>query len=142
MPIFKGLTYREDYETAIEYLSSYEPRHSPKFDMVNAPLQLQELIRVSYMPRGEERSKWLNDFVTQSWSVPDGEAEVLLAEDHLNAIRYVNRYLRKANEKLKQNGFLVVSFDSSAKRRVQFFSKYPKFIAEFLYFFDFIWHRV
>ena len=140
--LFKGLTYRENYEEAIAYLSNDEPKHSPKFDMVSAPVELQELISKAYLPRSEERSKWLNDFAVRCWEVPDGEADVLLAEDHLNAIRYVNRYLRKANDKLKQGGFLVVSFDSAAKRRVQFFSKYPKPIAKFLYFFDFLWHRV
>ena len=142
MSFFKALTYRENYEAALEYLVSSETKHAPKFDLVNAPVALQELMSMAYMPRSEERSKWLNDFVKRCWEVPDGEAEVLLAEDHLNAIRYVNRYLRKANEKLKQDGFLVVSFDTAAKRRLQFYSKYPKFIAGFLYFFDFIWHRV
>ena len=142
MSRFKSLTYRENYEAAMEYLSMTEPQHAPKFDLVNAPLELQELIRVAYMPRGEERSKWLNDYAAKTWAVPDGEAEILLAEDHLNAIRYVNRYLRKSNYKLKYNGYLVVAFDTAAKRRAQFFSKYPRIIAEFLYFFDFIWHRV
>ena len=126
----------------MEYLSRTEPQHAPKFDLVNAPLELQELIRMAYMPRGEERSKWLNDFAAKTWAVPDGEAELLLAEDHLNAIRYVNRYLRKANEKLKKDGYLVVAFDTAAKRRTQFFSKYPRVVAEFLYFNDFLWHRV
>ena len=142
MPRFQSLTYRENYEAAMEYLSRTETQHAPKFDLVNAPLELQELIRVAYMPRGEERSKWLNDFAAKTWSVPDGEAELLLAEDHLNAIRYVNRYLRKSNYKLKYDGYLVVAFDTAAKRRAQFFSKYPRFIAEFLYFNDFLWHRV
>ena len=142
MSFWKSLTYRENYEEAIAYLSSYEPKHSPKFNLEEAPVALQELMKIAKTPRGEERSSWLNAFVQQSWAVPDGEAEVLLAEDHLNAIRYVNRYLRKANAKLKQDGYLVVSFDSSAKRHHQFYSKYPKLIADFLYFFDFLWHRV
>ena len=142
MSFFKNLTYRENYEAAMEYLSRVETQHAPKFDLVNAPPELQELIRTAYMPRGEARSKWLNDFAAKTWSVPDGEAEILLAEDHLNAVRYVNRYLRKSNHKLKQDGYLVVAFDTAAKRRTQFFSKYPRFIAEFLYFNDFLWHRV
>ena len=142
MSLFKNLTYRENYDEAIAYLSRVEPKHSPKFDLAEAPQALQDLMRVSMQPRGEERSKWLNDFVASSWAVPDGEAEVLLAENHLNAIRYVNRYLRKANGKLKTGGYLVVSFDSSAKRRVEFMSKYPKAIAKVFYFFDCLWHRV
>lgn len=142
MSRFKSLTYRENYEAAMEYLSSAETKHAPKFDLVKAPEDLQELMKMAYMPRGEERSKWLNDFVERCWAIPDGEADLLLAEDHLNALRYVNRYLRKSNRKLKQDGYLVVAFDTAAKRRLQFYSRYPKFLASFLYFFDFIWHRV
>ena len=140
--LFSKLIYQEDYESAIHYLASSETRHAPKFDMVNAPEELQEFMRMAYMPRGEERSKWLNDFAVRTWEVPDGEAEILLAKDHLNAIRYVNRYLRDANKKLKQDGYLLVAFDTAAKRRLQFYSKYPKAVANILYFFDFLWHRV
>ncbi len=142
MSLFENIIYREDYAEAMEYLANRETKHAPKFDMVNAPLELQELIGKAYMPRGEERSKWLNEYLERCWSVPDGEAEVLIPENHLNAIRYVNRYFRKANQKLKQDGYLVVFFDTAAKRRVQYYSKYPKFLADFLYFFDFLWHRV
>ena len=142
MALFKELTYREQYDEAMEYLYSTEPKHAPKFDLATAPADLQRLMEEAYNPRGPERSQWLNDFVTQSWAKPDGEVEVLLAEDHLNAIRYVNRYLRKANAKLKDDGYLVVSFDTSQKRRVQIYSKYPRFIAKIVYFFDFIWHRI
>ena len=142
MPLPKKLAYREDFETVMRYLAITEPKHAPKFNMVEAPKDLQDLMYWAYMPRGEERSKFLNDFVERSWSVPDGEAEVLLAKDHLNAIRYVNRYLREANQKLKKGGYLAVAFDTAMKRRLQFYVKYPKFLANILYFFDFLWHRV
>lgn len=142
MSLFKDLVYREDFQSALEYLQYNEVKHAPKFDMVGAPEELQELMQMAYMPRSKERSKWLNDYVEHCWSAPDGQAEVLLAEDHLNVIRYVNRYLRKANAKLKQDGYLVVAFDTAAKRRLQFYSKYSKIVANFLYFNDFIWHRV
>lgn len=139
---FKELTYREDSDAAMKYLASAETQYAPDFNMLEAPIELQKLFYYAYMPRGEERSKYLNDFVERNWALPDGEAEVLLAKDHLNAIRYVNRYLREANQKLKDDGYLVVTFDTSMKRRLQFYIKYPKFIAGFLYFFDFIWHRI
>ena len=142
MSFLKDLIYREDYDTAMAYLAEEETKHAPQLDLVDAPLELQELMQVAYMPRGEERSKWLNDFSKRSCVQPDGEAEVLLPETHLNAIRYLNRYLRECNKKLKHNGFLVVFFDTAAKRRAQFFSKYPRFLARILYFFDFLWHRV
>lgn len=126
----------------MEYLSRAETRYAPKFNLVDAPQELRDLMYWAYMPRGEERSNYLNEFVKKSWSVPDGEAEVLLAEDHLNKIRYINRYLREANRKLKDGGYLVVAFDTAMKHRLQFYVKYRKFWANIFYGFDFIWHRV
>ncbi|MBQ3709574.1 MAG: sugar transferase [Bacteroidales bacterium] len=142
MSRFKNLTYREDFDLAMEYLSKAETEHAPHFNMVAAPQQLRDLMYWAYMPRSEERSRYLNEFVDKSWAVPDGEAEVLLAKDHLNAIRYINRYLREANQKLKDGGYLVVAFDTAMKRRLQFYIKYRRFWANIFYSFDFIWHRV
>ena len=133
---------RDNYDEVMEYLAVAETQHAPRFDFDHAPEQLRELIEIAETPRGPERSKWLNDFAEKSWLVPDGEAEVLLAKDHLNAIRHLNRYLREANAKLKQDGYLVCAFDTSQKRRAQIFSKFPKIIAYIVYFFDFMWHRV
>jgi lipopolysaccharide/colanic/teichoic acid biosynthesis glycosyltransferase len=138
---FNDLVARDNYDDVMEYLAVAETQHAPKFEFDQAPEQLQELIKVAESPRGPERSKWLNDYAKESWSVPDGEAEVLLAEDHLNAIRYLNRYLRSANAKLKQDGYFLCAFDTSQKRRAQIFSRYPRIIAYIVYFFDFLWHR-
>lgn len=142
MSLLKELMYREDLETVMRYLVIKEPKHAPKFNLLEAPKELQELMYWAFMPRGEQRSDFLNEFAKRSWEVPDGEAEVLLAEDHLNAIRFVNRYLRKANKKLKDGGYFAVAFDTAMKRRLQFYVKYPKYLANVLYFFDFVWHRV
>ena len=139
---FNTWASRDNYDEVMEYLAVSEPQHAPRFEFDHAPEQLRELIAVAETPRSPERSAWLNDYAEKSWAVPDGEAEVLLAVDHLNTIRYVNRYLRKANAKLKQDGFLVCAFDTSQKRRAQIFSKYPRLIAHIVYFFDFLWHRV
>ena len=140
--IFNDMASRDNYDEVMEYLAVAETQHAPRFEFDDAPEQLRELIAVAETPRGPKRSAWLNDYAEKSWQVPDGEAEVLLAEDHLNAIRYVNRYLRKANAKLKQDGYLVCSFDTAQKHRAQIFSKHPKFLARIIYFFDFLWHRV
>lgn len=140
MPLFR--IYREDNEAVTRYLAIKELKHAPEFNLLEAPEQLRQLMYWAYMPRGPQRSDFLNNFAKTSWEVPDGEAEVLLAEDHLNAIRHVNRYLRSANYKLKDGGYLAVAFDTAMKRRVQFFKKYSKFWASILYFFDFMWHRM
>ena len=136
------LTSRDNYDEVMEYLSSAETKHAPVFDYEHAPTELCELIVQAFHPRGEERSKWLNDFAAKSWALPDGQCHVLLAEDHLNVIRYVNRYLRKANEKLADDGYFVCSFDTAQKHRAQIYSKHRRFFAHIIYFFDFIWHRV
>ena len=139
---FGNMIARDNYDEVMEYLAVTETQHAPRFEFDEAPEELRELIAVAETPRSQERSKWLNDYAEKSWQVPDGEAEVLLAKDHLNAIRYLNRYFRDANAKLKQDGYFVCGFDTSQKRRAQFFSKYPRFIAYFVYSFDFLWHRV
>ena len=137
-----SMTSRDNYEEVMEYLAAYETRHAPRFEFADAPAHLRELIDVAEKPRSPERTKWLNDYAKQSWALPDGEAEVLLAEDHLNAIRYLNRYLRSANAKLKKDGYFVCAFDTAQKRRAQIFSKHVKLVAYIVYFFDFLWHRV
>ena len=133
---------RDNYDEVMKYLAVTETQHSPTFEFDQAPAELRELIEVAETPRSPERSAWLNDYAKKTWAIPDGEATVLLAEKHLNAVRYLNQYLRKANAKLKQGGYFVSSFDTAQKRRAVIFSKYPKIIAYFLYFFDFLWHRV
>ena len=139
---FNEIIARDDYDEVIDYLAVAEPQHAPRFKFDEAPEQLQELIKVAKMPRGPERSKWLNEYAKKSWSVPNGEAEVLLAEEHLNAIRYLNRYLRIANAKLKQDGYFICGFDTAQKHRAQIFSRYPRFFARIIYALDFLWHRV
>ena len=139
---FNKMIARDNYDEVMEYLAVEETQHAPRFKFDEAPEQLRELISVAETDRGEERSKWLNDYAKNSWSVPDGEAEVLFAEEHLNAFRNLNQYLRSANAKMKQDGYFVCGFDTAQKHKAQIFSKYPKFIAEIIYFFDFIWHRV
>ena len=88
---FNDMVARDNYDDVIEYLAVAETKHAPRFEFDNAPEQLQELVKVAETPRSPERSKWLNDYAKTSWAVPDGEAEVLLAADHLNAIRHLNR---------------------------------------------------
>lgn len=139
---YKHLISRDSYDEVMEYLKVAEPQYAPKFDPIHATEEVRELIEVAKQPRSKERSEWLNACAERTWAVADGEAEFLFAEDHLNAIRHLNRYLRKANEKLKQDGYFACAFDTAQKRRAQIFDRYPHFIASIVYFFDFIWHRI
>lgn len=136
------LTYKEDYDELMEYLRSEESSHAPAFDIAKAPKDLQDLYRVVQEPFSDERTAYLTAFSERCWSIPDGEAEVMLPPDYLNKLHYVNRVLRAANAKLRPDGFLFVSFDTSAQRRVLIYSIYPRFFAGIIYFFDYLWHRV
>lgn len=139
---FNNMIARDNYDEVMKYLAVSETQHAPRFDFDKAPDQLAELIAVAKTPLSPERSAWLNDYSEKAWACDDGEAEVLFVNDRLNVLRYVNRHLRAANKKLKQNGYLVCYFDTSQKRRTQIYSSYPNFIAKFVYVFDFIWHRM
>lgn len=136
------LTYKEDYDEVMDYLRVEEPRFSPAFDITTTPQALQDLYAVVQEPFSEERTACLNAFAERCWTIPDGEAEVMLPSDYLNKLRYVNRVLRAANAKLKPDGYIFVSFDTSARRRAQIYSIYPRFFASIVYFFDYLWHRV
>ena len=140
--IIKEMIGRDDYEVEMKSLAIEEPKHAPRFDFDDAPDELRELIAVAKVPRSEERSRWLNEYAEKTWQVPDGEAEVLLSQEHMNAVRYLNRYLRRANAKLKMDGYFVCSFDTARKRKVKIFSTYPRFLAYIIYYIDFLWHRV
>lgn len=133
---------KHDYDKEIKQLIAKETLHAPHFDFDHAPAVLREMIEVASWPIGPERLQWLESYSKKSWTVPDGEAEVLMAEGSLNAIRHLNRYLRKANAKLKQDGYFLCGFDTAQKRRVQIFSHHKQIVAYVLYFFDFLWHRV
>ena len=85
--LYNSLVARDNYDEVMEYLAVNETRHAPRFEFDDAPSQLHELIEMAKTPRGPERSQWLNEYAEKSWSVPDGEAEVILPKDHLNAIR-------------------------------------------------------
>ncbi len=142
MKLLKGLTYRDNYEEAMAYLSQEETKHAPFFKFENPPEELRELIAKIMEPRSQERSKWLNDFASQCARIEEGQADTILAENHLNNLRYLNRYLRKANLQLKDGGYFVCGFDTSKKHQVQIYSKYPRWIAHIVFFLDFIWNRV
>lgn len=141
-PFFSSLASRDNYDEVIQYLAVTETQHAPRFDFDNAPDELRELMEVAKTPRSPERSQWLNDYADKTWAVPDGEATVLFAKEHLNAVRHLNQFLRSANAKLKQDGYFVCAFDTSQKRRAQIFSKHISIVAYIIYFFDFLWHRV
>ena len=102
-PFFSSLASRDNYDEVIQYLAVTETQHAPRFDFDNAPDELRELMEVAKTPRSPERSQWLNDYADKTWAVPDGEATVLFAKEHLNAVRHLNQFLRSANAKLKQD---------------------------------------
>lgn len=138
----RSITAKDNYDEVIAYLSVDETKHAPFFDFDSAPAELRELLTWIQKPRGEERSAWLNNYAQKSLEAEEGTAEVILADKHLNDYRYLNRFIRSVNAKLKQDGYFISAFDTAQKRKAYIFSKYPRFIAKIVFFFDFIWHRL
>jgi lipopolysaccharide/colanic/teichoic acid biosynthesis glycosyltransferase len=60
----------------------------------------------------------------------------------LNDIKQINDYLRTVNSKLLKGGIFVSALVPNKNRRKRYNAKYNSGLADFLYFFDFIWKRV
>jgi lipopolysaccharide/colanic/teichoic acid biosynthesis glycosyltransferase/multisubunit Na+/H+ antiporter MnhC subunit len=72
----------------------------------------------------------------------DNSLEFLLNLHQLNTYGRIDQYLIDVNNKLKENGFFVSKFEPSEYRLLRFQEKYPWFLSNIVYFFDFIWRRV
>jgi hypothetical protein len=62
--------------------------------------------------------------------------------EKVNNFRHVNRVFIALNEKMKQGGILVGSFESYDQRRLRIFSKFPRWFARIFYFIDFTYKRI
>lgn len=74
--------------------------------------------------------------------LPQDELEFFLNLHEMNDFRRVNRYLIEVNDKLKTGGIFISKFQPKEKRRIHFTNKYPFYLANILYFFDFLGKRV
>lgn len=67
----------------------------------------------------------------------------LCCKQDLNDLRRINKRLEHLNEVLKEDDYLVVSFESQSIRKELLFLKYNKILAyTFHYLIDFLFHRV
>ena len=67
---------------------------------------------------------------------------VLINLHELNDFRRANEYLINVNKALPDGGIFISKFQSKVYRHVHFLKKYPFYLANILYFIDFIWKRV
>ncbi|MCP5106060.1 MAG: hypothetical protein GY950_21930 [bacterium] len=72
----------------------------------------------------------------------DNSLEFLLNLHQLNTFGKIDKYLIEANLKLKENGVFISRFEPSEYRPLYFRKKYPRFLANILYVFDFTWRQV
>ena len=72
----------------------------------------------------------------------DDSLEFLLNLHPLNTFGKIDQYLIEANRKIKDNGFFISKFEPSEYRLLHFQEKYPWFLSNIVYFFDFIWRQV
>lgn len=72
----------------------------------------------------------------------DNSLEFLLNLHQLNTFGKIDRYLIEVNRKLKDNGIFISRFDPSEYRRLYFRKRYPWFLANIVFYFDFTWRQV
>lgn len=60
----------------------------------------------------------------------------------LNDIKRINEYFIEINKRLKQNGYFIGRFQSNHLRYHEYHKKYPFYLANLIYSFDFIWKRM
>jgi lipopolysaccharide/colanic/teichoic acid biosynthesis glycosyltransferase len=60
----------------------------------------------------------------------------------LNDIKLINEYFIEINKRLKQNGYFIGRFQSNHLRYHEYHKKYPFYLANLIYSFDFIWKRM
>jgi len=74
--------------------------------------------------------------------LPDKSEEFIMNNRPLNSMRFINEYLAAVNGKLIDGGVLVGSFLPHELRWVYFVERYPRVVARFIYFWEFLWKRV
>jgi len=74
--------------------------------------------------------------------LPEESMEFFMNLNRINNFRRLNKYLVEVNKKMVDGGIFVGKFEPCEKRNYYFKKRYPHALAQILYFFDFIWHRV
>jgi len=67
---------------------------------------------------------------------------LLINLEHVNNLRWVNRFFLEVYKILIPNGYFVSSVNTISLYRKRFFQKYPPYFAQIFYFFNFIFRRV
>lgn len=74
--------------------------------------------------------------------LPDEEMHLYLNLHEVNDMRRLNSYFIEVNKCLMKGGVYIGKIEPVRNRHNRFKQKYPHYIAQLLYFFDFIWRRV
>jgi len=73
---------------------------------------------------------------------PQNYLELFINLHKINDIRRINEYFSEVNNRLCKGGIFVGNFEPIRFRYDRFRAKYPFFLANILYFIDFLWKRV
>ena len=73
---------------------------------------------------------------------PQNYLELFINLHKINDIRKINEYFTEVNNRLCKGGIFVGNFEPVRFRYDRFRAKYPFFLANTLYFIDFLWKRV
>lgn len=74
--------------------------------------------------------------------IPENELQLYLNLHGVNDMRRLNQYFIEVNKRLITGGLYISKIEPIRTRHKRFKERYPYYIAQVLYFFDFIWRRV
>lgn len=74
--------------------------------------------------------------------IPENSLEFYTNLHELNDFRRLNEYFIKVNSALVEGGVFIGNFEPASLRILKLKSKYPKYLFNFFYLFDFIWKRI
>jgi lipopolysaccharide/colanic/teichoic acid biosynthesis glycosyltransferase len=72
----------------------------------------------------------------------DSKFNGLANHERINNIKYVNKYLEKANLLLDEGQYLLLACETKESRKIRILSRYPRYISNPYYFVDFFVKRV
>jgi len=74
--------------------------------------------------------------------INDASVRLFINLHTINDIRWINRYFLEVHKRLINGGYFLGRANTIDIHKRQFFKKYPKYFAEFVYIFHFVFFRV
>jgi hypothetical protein len=91
-------------------------------------------LNFKYTKRNSRNSEILSREQFEMDTVHDENSELIIKEERINDIRYLNKYFEKVNRALKKGGIFKGNVEIYAVRRNRILKNFPHHLIEYIYF--------